>query len=393
MNIDQSILRKIKRCMDLSNSSNENEAAIALKQMRKLMDENNVNEFHVMAHEVNEQSSELSVKNTPPKWVIQLHNVIGRAMDCESILRSKSTDKIIYDKKKKSYVYEKAPMLILYLGLGPNPEIANYSFDVLYKKLKKARKDFANEKLEGFSRSEKLKLSDAFCEGWILNIYKKVKHLNPSEETMEKIEAYHKLKNTEIKVRDFTNKSRFDLNDANVNAAVNMGYSESNDIEIHAATGTKEQNKIESKSTLLAEAMGSHQDPSFDQFFEYQVFKRQDGYFVCKDISEDRTKNVETEKQIVDFFGFNHIAKELYDRLSINYSIEISSTKDGQGKEYYLIGENTMDYKFVGKMLKVNILENDQLQEIYKLNIKGYLTAIKTAYGYTDVQVVDEITI
>lgn len=226
----ESILRKIKRCSELSQSSNENEAAIALKQMKRLMEQHNISESHILASEVSKKSSKLNVTKRPANWVLALHQVIGQAMDCECFVREGRPN---------------VPMQISYLGVGASPEIANYAFEVLYRKLKTERDNFIKTKLSRFKRSNKTKLADAFCGGWVWNVYSKVKNLNPNEEAKQKINAYKEMNASSFNEDVFKTKNRYDSKDSKVQAAMSMGAASSSDVSLFAATGHTEKNLIE----------------------------------------------------------------------------------------------------------------------------------------------------
>lgn len=223
--ISDDVLRKIKRCMDLSSSSNDNEAALALKQMQALMDKHGVTSNHVMAYDVTEYSTKLDVLKRPANWVLSLHSTIGQAMDCESVIYTGG--------------YEKASLV--YLGVGSTPEIAGYSFEVMLRKLKADRAEFIKKHLSRYKTANKTKLADAYCEGWVSNVYRKVKNLNPNLEVKEKIKAYQETAMPEFEDEFFESKSRVKANDDKAQAAANMGFMKSKDVDLFAATGHTQQ--------------------------------------------------------------------------------------------------------------------------------------------------------
>lgn len=233
MKISDDVLRKIKRCMDLSGSSNENEAALALKQMQSLMVKYGVNSQHIIAFDVSEHGSKLDVIKSPPRWVTQLHTIIGQAMDCESMLQRGG-----YGRKAT----------IIYIGVGSTPEIASYAFEVMLRKLKADRAVFIKTHLSRYKLANKIKLADAYCQGWIGNVYSKVKNLNPNLEVKEKIKAYKEINEQEYSDKAYESKVRFDQNNDKAQAALNMGFVESKDIDLFVATGHAEQILIGEKS-------------------------------------------------------------------------------------------------------------------------------------------------
>lgn len=212
--------------MDLSSSSNQNEAALALKQMQALMSKYGVNTQHVQAFDVSEHASPIDVVSRPPKWIVNLHTVIGQAMDCQSVLNV-------------GYGREKAK--IIYLGVDASPEIAGYAFEVLYRKLKADRAHFIKDKLSRYKTVNKTKLADAFCEGWVSNVYSKVKNLNPNQEIHEKIEAYKATAMNDLSKDAYQPKARFKADDNKAQAAAGLGFKQSQDVELFAATGHTKQ--------------------------------------------------------------------------------------------------------------------------------------------------------
>ena len=226
--MNDEILRKIKRCMELSKSSNEHEAALALKQMQSLMQKHGFNEKHVKAADVCEFTFELKVKK-PAQWILNLHSAIGQALDCASV--------ISHCKYFNSD--------LVFIGVGSSPEIASYAFDVLFRKLKQNRSEYIENNLYRYKRANKTKLADAYCTGWVQNVYSKVKNLNPNLEIKEQVEAYQETKLKNFNHDDaFEGFERFDQEDGRAIAAMSDGYHESKDVNIFVATGHKEQKQL-----------------------------------------------------------------------------------------------------------------------------------------------------
>lgn len=132
--------------------------------------------------------------------------------------------------------------------------------------------------------------------------------------------------------------------------------------------------------------------PDLDNYFEYAVYRRaEDNYFICVNFSTSEYKAVEAEKQIVDFFGFDPIAKLLYAYLGISITVEISNFEHGQGNQFILNGADEKDYSFVGKLIHRSFVgQSDDVHEVYKLNISGYISTVLNYRGYTQVELLDE---
>lgn len=227
--MDDAILRKIKRCMDLSSSSNEHEAAMALKQMQAMMKKHNISESNVLAFEVNDSEYKTSTKGKPKAWVWDLHGSIAQALDCKSYLRGRHSD----DKAR-----------LVFVGIGNTPDIASYAFDVLYRKVLDDRKRYLKHDI-GHIQSSKLKtkMADAYCEGWVNSAYKKARNLNPCKETMQKIQAYEETKinlGKSLKLGFVTKNTP----DNRIFKAFHDGVNDSDGFDLHVATGHTKQPQI-----------------------------------------------------------------------------------------------------------------------------------------------------
>lgn len=77
----QKALDKIKKCLALSRSANEYEAAQALKHAQALMAQYGVNESDVALADVSE--CERKAPKTAPKWHWALVHLCGQAFGCE----------------------------------------------------------------------------------------------------------------------------------------------------------------------------------------------------------------------------------------------------------------------------------------------------------------------
>lgn len=218
--MNESILRKIKRCMELSNSSNENEAAIALKQMNKLMREHGITEKHVMASEIIEHNIDSGLRKRIPAWVLHLHQTVAQAFDCESLVRT------------YNYLYNAQ---LIFLGEKTLVEIAEYAFSVLYRQLKAKRKEFIKNELSRYRKNgNKTKMADAYCEAWASAVRQKCENISPNRELKAKIQAYKET--TYDEVGEYKNHSKIDYRDEKICKAIALGFSDAADVNLYTAT-------------------------------------------------------------------------------------------------------------------------------------------------------------
>lgn len=143
---------------------------------------------------------------------------------------------------------------------------------------------------------------------------------------------------------------------------------------------------------LLAQIEGHPYPGKSVSYYEYEVYEREsDSYFVCVDHVSGEIKALESPKQVIDFFGYDPISKQLFDRLGLDTAIEISTQEDGAGTNYVLECIKDRDYEFVGELIHRSLLNPfDDILEVYKLNVGGYISAVKTDGGYKNVQSLDE---
>lgn len=167
------VIRKIKRCMALSKSSNENEAATAMRQAQALMREYRLTEIDVHLSDVGEVESESSRPMRRPTWDRQLGAIVGEALNVRSFARRqwcRSTSRIIERE--------------LYVGVNPAPQIAMYAYEALLTKLMIARREYVSRVRKGEQRSDYSPetAGDHFALAWVSAVYEKIHQLVPRGE-------------------------------------------------------------------------------------------------------------------------------------------------------------------------------------------------------------------
>lgn len=165
-------LDKIKKCLALSRSANEHEAAQALKHAQALMAQYGVNESDVALADVGE--CERKAPKTAPKWHWRLVHLCGRAFGCDRWHNTRFTG--------GSFVF---------CGLGGRAELAAYAYEVLLRRLKAARRQYIKTALSRVRTSRiKTARADQFCEGWVSRVRDTVQDFaRPAAET-ELLECY-----------------------------------------------------------------------------------------------------------------------------------------------------------------------------------------------------------
>lgn len=118
------VLNKIRKIMNLSQSTNQHEASIALRQAQKLMHQYNVT-FLDLETSLIKQTNVVSPSNAtnPPEWLNALIALINKVMGTKAFLDWHS---------------EKHCRIVTFYGLEEKPELAAYAFNSVGLHLKKA---------------------------------------------------------------------------------------------------------------------------------------------------------------------------------------------------------------------------------------------------------------
>lgn len=171
----ENIISKIRKCMALSKSSNEHEAAVALRQAQALMEKHNIDEGSLLAAEVTETPAKSAAKNHPAQWESLLVNTIKQAFGVETVFTS-------------------GRGIWKFIGTGPAPEIAQYAFVTLLRQIKKERVVFLKECCRRTVPKNKTRRADLFCEAWVTSVWQTVKNFAGNDDSKAAIKAYMQKK-------------------------------------------------------------------------------------------------------------------------------------------------------------------------------------------------------
>lgn len=169
------ILEKIQKCFALSKSSNPNESALALRQAHKLLEKYNLTMSEVELSDISNEDSFIR-KSAIKHYESTLAVVIANAFDCVASFKD------VYDKRLKRKI------VIVFSGYSSDVTVANYAFEVLFRQLKQARKEYLKSIRLSFPSSKRQKLADNFCLGWAQSVYNIVEKISPvNKNKIEKI--------------------------------------------------------------------------------------------------------------------------------------------------------------------------------------------------------------
>lgn len=166
-------LEKIKKCLALSNSSNEHEAAQALKQAQALMKKYELEAHDVALSEIRSIFSEKTVPARTQDWHWQLMHMIREVFGCYSCWNGTK---------------------VRFYGMGTRPELASYAFDVVLRQLTAARRRWLKEECREIKQSRRTYLANCYCERWIYGARSKVQLFILSKDEQTLMEEYRKTR-------------------------------------------------------------------------------------------------------------------------------------------------------------------------------------------------------
>jgi len=180
------IIDKVKKCLALAKSSNEYEAAAALRQAQKLMQQHGITDLDVEHADIQEEGTRAGAATKPSRWECGLSARIATTFDCTVFL---------------SVNYPVGEWV--FVGAAPAGEIARYAFEVLFRQAKRARAHYIKTVLKRCTTT-RARRADLFCEGWVMTATELVESFAGSEATKARVTAYleHKHKLTSFQGRN-----------------------------------------------------------------------------------------------------------------------------------------------------------------------------------------------
>lgn len=164
---------KILKCLRLSKSANEHEAAAAMRQAQALMEKHSVSDQEVAAAEASQRQAKAGAKVKPANWETVLAGKVAKAFGCRLI-----------------FVSGRMAGQWSFIGAGAGPEVASYGFAVLYRQAKAARHAYVHEQLSRCKPASRLRRGDTFCEGWVQVAVGSLSALTVEPAQAAAIEAY-----------------------------------------------------------------------------------------------------------------------------------------------------------------------------------------------------------
>lgn len=222
----QKVLDKIKKCLALSKSANEHEAALALKQAQVLMQEYGLNDADVALSDIGETAGS-KCASVLPAWQAGLAAVV---CGCFGV---------------RCYTEQKwRGALLRFYGAGNKAELADYAYNVLLRQLKTARRNYMAAALKRVRLPKnKTYRADAFCTGWVLAVRSKVDVFANGDRETALLDLWRKNKGlTKNKTRTVrpSGGTKADKDRA-------VGWAAGRNAELRHAMGAEKQQALEAK--------------------------------------------------------------------------------------------------------------------------------------------------
>jgi len=176
------IIAKVKKCLALATSSNEHEAAAALRQAQKLMQTHGISDLDIEHADIQEEAARAGAMLKPARWEGELAVRVARAFDC----------KVFFGAGFVSGIGR-----WVFVGATPSGEIARYAFEVLLRQAKKARAHYIKTALKRCTTT-RTRRADLFCEGWVTAATLLAATFAGNKATRARITAYMEQKHSTL---------------------------------------------------------------------------------------------------------------------------------------------------------------------------------------------------
>ncbi|OOG79199.1 hypothetical protein B0E41_25595 [Hydrogenophaga sp. A37] len=189
-------LTKIKKCLALAKSSNEHEAAAAMRQAQKLMVEHNLTEADAALSDVSQVAQKTAMKTMTP-WESSLARAVADAFECDLVW---STSRKL--SRSLRVVSERS---VIFVGVGAAPEVAGYAFDVLSRQCSRGRAAHIARQPKACKTITKTARGDEYAMGWVMAVRDLLAAFAGSEANTLLIEKYIEINfpnTTTVKPKD-----------------------------------------------------------------------------------------------------------------------------------------------------------------------------------------------
>lgn len=222
-----SALKKIKKCLALAGSSNEHEAAAAMRQAQALMKKHGLSESSVQLSDIGEHGVKASGKTKMHAWEAHLATAICDAFGLQSAFRH----------GQWMFTGSQSRAEILFFGPQTRIEVAAYCYECLTRQMRKALADLRKEVPLAMKDRRRAML---YTESWILAASNKVKLLASTFDDGPLINEYIKAKNVsgEAKMKPAATRTKMTETEKKI---VHLGYLTGEKARLNPAMNGREE--------------------------------------------------------------------------------------------------------------------------------------------------------
>ncbi len=217
-------LKKIKKCLALGRSANEHEAAAALRQAQKLMEQFDLREQDVSLADVREVKVK-ACSTAVNAWELRFVVTVADAFGCERFGQ-------LTGQYNSAGNYVRARHWV-FVGIDAAPTVAGYAAEVLLRQCARARLAHIAKQPKNCKPITKTARGDAFALGWVVGVEDKVQAFARPEADTALLLAYMEREHGDLetgKVRNTTKRRKVDGHMA-------AGWCEGRNAQIHHGVG------------------------------------------------------------------------------------------------------------------------------------------------------------
>ncbi|MBX3588816.1 MAG: DUF2786 domain-containing protein [Ramlibacter sp.] len=215
MNRDDAI-KKIKKCLALSRSAEPHEAAAAMRQAQKLMQEFRVDDHELSMIDVREVSVR-AASMAPNVWDVMLAAIVSDAFGCTHFasISGAYNDAGNYVRKRE-YVF---------IGVDAAADVAAYAYQVLGRQCSRSRLAHIQKQPKNCKPITKTARGDAFANGWVYGVRELVERFACGDQDKALLLAYKTAKHPDLKTSKTKNNAGKVKDSGHVLAGIKAGES------------------------------------------------------------------------------------------------------------------------------------------------------------------------
>lgn len=207
-------LKKIKKCLKLSQSAEPHEAAAAMRQAQKLMAEFRVGEHDLSMLDVKEARVR-AVSMAANTWDVMLTNIIADAFGCESFSVVTAGYNATWNPtRKREHVF---------VGVDASADVAAYAYEVLGRQCAKARLAHIQKQPKNCKPLTKTARGDAFANGWVYGVRELVESFATGDRDEPLLLAYMNDRHPDLKSVKSKDKAKKVKDQGHIMAGIKAG--------------------------------------------------------------------------------------------------------------------------------------------------------------------------